>query len=56
MKGEGKDDEVVEAISPGGHITKMWMSSRPVSQESLESANYPSSPLPTQVSAQRSQY
>jgi mitosis inhibitor protein kinase SWE1 len=41
-KGKGKDDEVVEAISPGlGHVTKRRARSRLVSQELLESVNYP---------------
>jgi mitosis inhibitor protein kinase SWE1 len=42
-KGKGKDDEVVEAMtrSPGGHVTKRRARSRPVSQELLESVNYP---------------
>ena len=39
-KGKGKD-EVVEAISLGGHVTKRRARSRPVSQELLESVNYP---------------
>jgi len=47
-KGKGKGDEVVEAISPGGHVTKRRARSRPVSRELLESVNYPPSP-PTQV-------
>jgi len=47
-KGKGKD-EVVEAISLGGHVTKRRARSRPVSQELLESVNYPPSPSPTQV-------
>jgi hypothetical protein len=36
-KGRGKDDGVVEAISPGGHVMKRRARSRPVSQELLES-------------------
>ncbi|KAI0073368.1 hypothetical protein K474DRAFT_1710756 [Panus rudis PR-1116 ss-1] len=32
-----KDDEVVEAVSPGGHVTKRRARSRPVSAELLES-------------------
>lgn len=55
-KGKGKDDEVVdsesesEVISSGGHmITKRRAHSRPVSQEFLESVNYPPSPSLTQV-------
>ena len=47
--GKGKD-EVAEVISPGGHVIKRRARSRPVSQELLESVNYPSSPSPTQVS------
>jgi mitosis inhibitor protein kinase SWE1 len=48
-KGKGKDDGVVEATSPGGHVMKRQARSRPVSQELLESVNYPPSPSPTQV-------
>ena len=50
-KGKGKDDEVIEAISPGGHVTKRRARSRPVSQELLESVNHPPSPSPIQVIA-----
>ncbi|KAF9263270.1 hypothetical protein L218DRAFT_902227 [Marasmius fiardii PR-910] len=43
MKGRGnkESDEVVEAISPGGHITKRRARSRPVSSELLESVRAP---------------
>ena len=37
-------DEVAEAVSPGGHITKRRARSRPVSQELLESAHHSLSP------------
>ncbi|EKM81062.1 hypothetical protein AGABI1DRAFT_56372 [Agaricus bisporus var. burnettii JB137-S8] len=37
-------DEVVEAISPGGHITKRRARSRPVSAELKQSAHSPTSP------------
>lgn len=37
-KGLVKDAEVIEAVSPGGHITKRRARSRPVSAELLESA------------------
>ena len=47
-KGAGKDDEVAEAISPGGHITKRRARSRPVSQELLESVAA-RTPSPAQV-------
>ncbi|KAG7098718.1 hypothetical protein E1B28_000631 [Marasmius oreades] len=45
MKGRGnKDsDEVAEAISPGGHITKRRARSRPLSNELLESVRAPTS-------------
>ena len=43
-----KQDEVAEAVSPGGHIIKRRARSRPVSQELLESV--PSTPSPPQVS------
>ncbi|GBE81461.1 predicted protein [Sparassis crispa] len=36
-KGDTNDTEVVEAISPGGHVTKRRARSRPVSSELLES-------------------
>ena len=45
---KSKEDEVAEAISPGGHITKRRARSRPVSQELLESVH--STPSPPQVS------
>jgi mitosis inhibitor protein kinase SWE1 len=50
-KGQGKDEEVVEAISPGGHVSKRRARSRPVSQELLESVVSwtPISPSPGQV-------
>jgi mitosis inhibitor protein kinase SWE1 len=50
-KGKGKNGEVVEAISPGGHITKRRARSRPVSQELLESVVgwTPTSPSPGPV-------
>lgn len=48
-KGRGKDGEVAESISPGGHITKRRARSRPVSQELLESVNCTPSPSPSQV-------
>ncbi|OCH95090.1 hypothetical protein OBBRIDRAFT_831194 [Obba rivulosa] len=35
--GSGKEDEVVAAVSPGGHITKRRARSRPLSAELLES-------------------
>ncbi|PIL34245.1 transporter [Ganoderma sinense ZZ0214-1] len=38
-KGLVNDDEVVEAISPGGHVTKRRARSRPVSAELLESVH-----------------
>ncbi|KAI0633439.1 hypothetical protein C8Q77DRAFT_1058135 [Trametes polyzona] len=38
-KGLINDDEVVEAISPGGHVTKRRARSRPVSAELLESVH-----------------
>lgn len=57
-KGDGgraeNDQEVAEAISPGGHITKRRARSRPVSQELLESVRHTPSPSP--VSASSSQY
>ncbi|KAG6885681.1 hypothetical protein C0993_011166 [Termitomyces sp. T159_Od127] len=43
-KGKGKEkEEVAEAISPGGHITKRRARRRPLSAELLESARSPSS-------------
>ncbi|KIL68822.1 hypothetical protein M378DRAFT_8264 [Amanita muscaria Koide BX008] len=46
----GKDkEEVVEAVSPGGHVTKRRARSRPVSAELLESALHPSSPTKRSV-------
>ncbi|KAL0956458.1 hypothetical protein HGRIS_002604 [Hohenbuehelia grisea] len=42
-KGKEKE-EVAEAISPGGHITKRRARSRPVSQELLESVRHSPSP------------
>lgn len=42
-KGKGKE-EVVEDISPGGHINKRRARSRPVSLELLESVNNTPSP------------
>ncbi|KAI0829716.1 hypothetical protein BC628DRAFT_1487315 [Trametes gibbosa] len=38
-KGHINNEEVVEAVSPGGHITKRRARSRPVSAELLESAH-----------------
>ena len=38
-KGLVNDEEVVEAISPGGHVTKRRARSRPVSAELLESVH-----------------
>ena len=46
-KGKGKD-EVVEAISPGGHVTKRRARSRPLSAELLESVQR-SPPLQNKV-------
>ncbi|KAG6812020.1 hypothetical protein H0H92_004682 [Tricholoma furcatifolium] len=44
-KGKGKEkEEVVEAISPGGHVIKRRARRRPLSAELLESARSPSSP------------
>ncbi|KAG2028461.1 hypothetical protein BDR03DRAFT_1019766 [Suillus americanus] len=43
QKGSTKD-EVIEAISPGGHIIKRRARSRPVSIELLESVNHTPSP------------
>jgi mitosis inhibitor protein kinase SWE1 len=43
IKGNGHD-EVAEAVSPGGHVTKRRARSRPVSLELLESAKSPTSP------------
>lgn len=43
---KGKDkEEVVEAISPGGHIVKRRARSRPVSAELLELYKSPKSPI-----------
>ncbi|KAI0356125.1 hypothetical protein OH77DRAFT_1401291 [Trametes cingulata] len=39
-KGLTNDEEVAEAISPGGHVTKRRARSRPVSAELLESLHY----------------
>ncbi|KAL0068849.1 mitosis inhibitor protein kinase swe1 [Marasmius tenuissimus] len=47
MKGRGKilkeSDEVAEAISPGGHVTKRRARARPLSDELLESVRVPAS-------------
>jgi mitosis inhibitor protein kinase SWE1 len=50
-KGKGKVEEVVEAISPGGHVNKRRARSRPVSQDLLESVVSwrQTSPSPGQV-------
>ncbi|KAK7053428.1 mitosis inhibitor protein kinase swe1 [Paramarasmius palmivorus] len=43
LKGRGnKSDEVAEAISPGGHVTKRRARARPLSDELLESVRVPS--------------
>lgn len=47
-----KNEEVAEAISPGGHITKRRARSRPVSLELLESVR--NTPSPSPVSAKLS--
>jgi len=54
-KGKGKD-EVAEAISPGGHVTKRRARSRPVSEELLESVHRSPSPSASQVSFVPSPY
>jgi hypothetical protein len=48
-KGKGKDDKVVEAIGPGGHVMKRRGRSRPVLQVVGECKLPPPSPSPTQV-------
>ena len=45
-KGLASDDEVAEAISPGGHVIKRRARSRPVSAELLETVQ--STPVPSQ--------
>lgn len=45
VKGKGKEEEVAEAVSPGGHITKRRARSRPLSSDLLEySFKAPQSP------------
>ena len=44
-QGKVNDDEVVEAISPGGHVTKRRARSRPVSAELRSTQSVQSTPL-----------